>query len=247
MHLCLVNNDPTSTLLITPDGEPLFSIETPLLHSPEIELEKVMAAPARRQKSPITQIKRIERYQRSAGHVETQIGVVEYCGKGNGTKLQLCMENHALAITARTMLGIEGAGDFGEQTDEEDENFWEFTGPDSKQYRWQIFVHSPVLLLADNSFTPLARYRRAKLGIVSRSRRAFLEILPAGINLIDLIVVTFVGFMKQRVMVEGGAAPHVQDTDANLTSSTPNLQADKQSMSSHERTSCPPQRSSTIP
>ncbi len=50
----------------------------------------------------------------------------------------------------------------------------------------------------DNAQTPIARYRRAKLGIVSRSRKAFLEIFPAGINLIDLAVVTFVSFMKQH-------------------------------------------------
>jgi hypothetical protein len=44
------------------------------------------------------------------------------------------------------------------------------------------------LLLNDNSSTPIARYRRAKLGIVSRSRRAFLEIFPAGVNLVDFCV-----------------------------------------------------------
>lgn len=121
MQLCLVNNDPTSTLLITPDGEPLFSIETPLLHRPEIDLENVMMpTPSRRQKSPITTIKRIERYQRSTGHVETEIGVVEYCGPQNGTHLQLCVENHALAITARAVLGIEGRGDFGQNDGEEE-------------------------------------------------------------------------------------------------------------------------------
>ena len=58
----------------------------------------------------------------------------------------------------------------------------------------------------DNSLTPLARYRRAKLGIVSRPRRAFLEIFPAGLEIIDLIVITFVGFMKQRVLINGGQA-----------------------------------------
>jgi hypothetical protein len=62
---------------------------------------------------------------------------------------------------------------------------------------------------------PLARFRRAKIGIVSRSRRAFLEILPAGINLIDLIVVTFVAFMKQRVMIE--EASYSTDTSPKTT------------------------------
>jgi len=62
------------------------------------------------------------------------------------------------------------------------------------------------LSLVDNGFTPLARYHCAKIGIVSRSRRAFLEILPAGIEIIDLIVVTFVAFIKQCVLIEGSAS-----------------------------------------
>lgn len=58
------------------------------------------------------------------------------------------------------------------------------------------------LMLNDNSLTPIARYRRAKLGIVSKSRRAFLEILPAGVNIIDLVVVTFVSYAKQYLLPE---------------------------------------------
>lgn len=68
--------------------------------------------------------------------------------------------------------------------------------------RFLILTCSPQLILNDNSHTLLAKYRRAKLGIVSRSRRAFLEILPAGLSSVDLIVVTFVSFMKQRVTIE---------------------------------------------
>jgi hypothetical protein len=65
------------------------------------------------------------------------------------------------------------------------------------------------LILNDNSNTPLARYRRAKLGIVSRSRRAFIEILPAGLGVVDLIVVTFVSFMKQRVAIDYPSSPQI--------------------------------------
>lgn len=57
-------------------------------------------------------------------------------------------------------------------------------------------------MLNDNSLTPIARYRHAKLGIVSRSRRAFLEILPAGVNIVDLVVVTFVSYAKQFLLVD---------------------------------------------
>ncbi|TRM57008.1 hypothetical protein BD626DRAFT_540826 [Schizophyllum amplum] len=69
---------------------------------------------------------------------------------------------------------------------------WAFTGPDNRPYKWQIFMH-PFMTTRRR---PIARYRSAKLGIISRSRRASLEILPAGINLIDLIVVSFAAYMK---------------------------------------------------
>jgi hypothetical protein len=52
------------------------------------------------------------------------------------------------------------------------------------------------LFASGNALVPLARYRHAKLGIISRSRRAFLEIFPAGINVIDLVVITFVSYAK---------------------------------------------------
>lgn len=73
---------------------------------------------------------------------------------------------------------------------------WTFNGPDNRPYTWQIMFHSPVLFVSGNAPIPLARYRQAKLGIISRSRRAFLEIFPAGINVIDFIVVTFVSYAK---------------------------------------------------
>lgn len=219
MQLCLVNNDPISTLLITPDGEPIFSIETlPLLHptsQPQPALEpngKRRADPAldtsslpstplssssiARQRSDTTTIKRIERHHRSMGQVETEIGVVEYRGPEIGTHLQLCAQNHALAIAERcTRKQIEARAEEEEVPDEEqgledttyvciheatslpfdyyarpnniiDDLFlflfrfaffltsirssfscWEFIGPDTRRYRWQVFVHSPVVCI----------------------------------------------------------------------------------------------------
>ncbi|OJA17904.1 hypothetical protein AZE42_09204 [Rhizopogon vesiculosus] len=73
---------------------------------------------------------------------------------------------------------------------------WNFNGPDGEPYTWQVMFRSPVLFASNNALVPLARYRHAKLGIISRSRRAFLEIFPAGINVIDLIVITFVSYAK---------------------------------------------------
>ncbi|KAF8162693.1 hypothetical protein B0H34DRAFT_744127 [Crassisporium funariophilum] len=221
MQLCLVNNDPTSTILITPDGIPLFSIETKVLHVTATQVQ----APVASQKSPTTMIKRLERYSQSTGHVETAIGVVEYRGPAAGTHLQLLADNHELQIASLKTAQIADRPE--EEDTEKVENSWEFTGPDEKRYKWQIFLHSPIvcftasniyfsyfvqLMIADTTFTPLARYRRAKLGIVSRSRRAFLEILPAGLELLDLIVVTFVAFMKQRLIIDGGPSAIYQYT-----------------------------------
>jgi hypothetical protein len=63
------------------------------------------------------------------------------------------------------------------------------------------------LLASGNALVPLARYRHAKLGIISRSRRAFLEIFPAGINVIDLIVITFVSYAKHYWLNEPDHVP----------------------------------------
>ena len=119
MQLCLVNNDPISTLLITPDGEALFSIETPSVHLPpnlnanpnqnstsnanidstsQISGAPSSSASTPRQRSAITTVKRLERYHRSTGHTETEIGTIEFKGLVVGTHLQLCENNMHLDI-----------------------------------------------------------------------------------------------------------------------------------------------------
>lgn len=45
-----------------------------------------------------TTVKRVERYQSCTGHVETSIGVIEFCGPTSGAHLLLCSENHQLDI-----------------------------------------------------------------------------------------------------------------------------------------------------
>ncbi|KAF8957750.1 hypothetical protein BDZ97DRAFT_1669364 [Flammula alnicola] len=192
MQLCLVNNDPISTLFVTSDGDPLFSIETPSLPHSSVDES---ALP---QKYATTTIKRLQRYHTSTGHVVTEVGIVDYRGPTAGSHLQLCVENHNLDIPPRRETRA-----ITENLEDVQVDSWEFTGSDSRRYKWQMVVHSPILFLADDSLTLLARYHHAKLGIVSRSRRAFLEILPAGIALIDLIVATFVAFVKQRFLIDG--------------------------------------------
>lgn len=86
MQLTLVNNDPTSTLFMTPDGEAMYSTATPpLVHEPS----QGLAPPY--QGSSTTTVKRLNRFHQSTGHVETVVGVVDYGGSltSSGTKVQL--------------------------------------------------------------------------------------------------------------------------------------------------------------
>jgi len=168
MELCLVNNDPTKTLLVSSDGKPLYNIQTP--------------------SGPSAATTTVRRLQASTGKVEYEVGQVEYHAS-HGTKLSLCHGTENLQL----VLYPNAPGN--------QETSWLFIGPDGRPYKWQIFIHYPVLLLNDMSQTPIARYRRAKIGIVSRSRRAFLEVFPAGINMLDLVVVTFVSFMKHHIPI----------------------------------------------
>ncbi|KAG1778367.1 hypothetical protein EV702DRAFT_968160 [Suillus placidus] len=121
----------------------------------------------------------------STGRVSCVIGEVD------SSRLRLLDSESPIEIV------ISGA----EETEDVDRP-WTFHGPDDKPYTWQIMFRSPVLFVSGNASIPLARYRRAKLGIISRSRRAFLEIFPAGINVIDFIVVTFVSYAKHHWLDE---------------------------------------------
>ncbi len=97
MQLCLVNNNPISTLLITPDGDPLFSVET--APAPHAEINPhIPSVPRAKAPTSTTRIKRLERYHLSTGHTETEIGVIEYQGAEEGCLLHLSMDNRALAI-----------------------------------------------------------------------------------------------------------------------------------------------------
>ncbi|KAG1799343.1 uncharacterized protein HD556DRAFT_1347223 [Suillus plorans] len=167
MELCLRHNDPTQTLLMTPDGIVMYQVNT---------------APGQ------TTISRFENHAQrlSTGRVSCVVGEVD------SSRLRLLDNEIPIDIVM-----VSGA-----QDTENVDRPWTFNGPDDKPYTWQILFRSPVLFVSDNSPIPLARYRQAKLGIISRSRRAFLEIFPAGINVIDFIVVTFVSYAKHHWLNE---------------------------------------------
>ncbi|EEB90589.1 hypothetical protein MPER_11182, partial [Moniliophthora perniciosa FA553] len=163
------------------DGIPAYSIQTSQDGPTSSHQETILKT---------TNVTRLER--RSSGRTETQVGQILYFGID---RLRLSLQYNDKEEFKLEVLNIQGNSsvDLGSSS-----NSWSFTGPDDKPYKWQIFIQYPVLLLDDNSQTPIARYRRAKLGIVSRPRRPFLEIFPAGINCIDLIVATFVSYMIQK-------------------------------------------------
>ncbi|KAH7924668.1 hypothetical protein BV22DRAFT_494105 [Leucogyrophana mollusca] len=171
MELCLRHNDPTQTLLMTPDGIVMYQITTPT-----------------HQLEGATTISRLENQciVQSSGRVSTVVGQIDYHGV-NGIRLRILDPECSLDFALVSNIVSQG----------EEDRSWTFNGPDSQSYTWQIMFRSPVLFVSGNTLIPLARYRRAKMGIVSRSRRAFLEIFPAGINIIDLVVVTFVSYYKQ--------------------------------------------------
>lgn len=73
MELCLIHNDPAQTLLVTPDGRPLYAIESP-----------------RHQAGNTTTIRRL--MGPSTGHVESEVGKIEY-HELHGTRMRLYAEN----------------------------------------------------------------------------------------------------------------------------------------------------------
>ncbi|KAK7458878.1 hypothetical protein VKT23_009888 [Stygiomarasmius scandens] len=159
----------------------------------------------------VTTVTRLER-GRSAGRAQVEVGRLIYRENVQQLRdegIRVCLMGGQQRVEYNLALRIpkivaHGGQEVNQSLEEEEcteigqtiPSSWSFTGPDKKSYKWQIFIQYPVLILNDNTQTPVARYRRAKLGIISRqSRKAFLEIYPAGINCLDMIVVTFVSFM----------------------------------------------------
>lgn len=105
IELSLLNNDPTSTLLMTPEGQPLYSIVTPVAeHDPKRESSSSDKAPSsnsdisaipnkptdsvhpvqrshsyrRKALKSRTTINRLDHLHASSGHVETTVGIITY-------------------------------------------------------------------------------------------------------------------------------------------------------------------------
>ncbi|KAJ8093337.1 hypothetical protein PM082_020194 [Marasmius tenuissimus] len=196
MDLTLVNNDPTKTLLVSSDGIPAYAVGT-------ISTDAALtAAPVK-----TTTVTRLERSNNSSGRTQLEVGKIQHQAQAQAVddgsvRMSLHYGERRPEFTLEIVQKMTG----GLVSDNE-QGSWSFTGPDERPYKWQVFIKYPVLFLNDTSNTPLARYRRAKLGIVSRSRRPFLEIFPAAMDCVDLVVVTFVTFMIHQFPALGFSEP----------------------------------------
>jgi len=68
-----------------------------------------------------------------------------------------------------------------------------FTGPDGVQYRWALGAFGtnyPKLVTTDEKKTVIAEFHRARYFI--KKQKARLEVQPAGMNMLDYIILTFV-------------------------------------------------------
>lgn len=145
IRLCLANNDPTSTLLVTDSGKPLYSISTVTRrpcpeNSQQKSVDVVPSILSCRKQRPLllrshslpshtrmhkfhhgpeskTTIKRMDGFDVSTGQVESTIGVIRslHCGAGAKDSLNLCL------CQENVMLALEGT--LG-HTDSTTEHYW---------------------------------------------------------------------------------------------------------------------------
>ncbi|KAL0947775.1 hypothetical protein HGRIS_013851 [Hohenbuehelia grisea] len=86
-----------------------------------------------------------------------------------------------------------------------------FNGPDGQDYRWRISASNAELTAQDPSRTPIARYEPEQPNLVSKTKKATLEIYPEGEHMVDTIVVSFVYMEKIRKDREHDARMGVGD------------------------------------
>lgn len=130
IQLCLLSNDPTSTLLMTPEGQTLYSITTPVEvehtkpeadNSPDPDvsplpdqstepIHPVVRSHSHRRKAlkSRTTINRLDHLNPSSGHVETTVGIIAYPNSTSDfdpleqpeVALDLCEQKCVLTIEA---------------------------------------------------------------------------------------------------------------------------------------------------
>ncbi|KAK7436905.1 hypothetical protein VKT23_018925 [Stygiomarasmius scandens] len=82
-----------------------------------------------------------------------------------------------------------------------------FKGSDGADYKWILGTFTPELIKDDSSKTPIAKFHRRDLGILSKSKKspAYLEIYAEGEHIVDEIFSTFVYIERLRKKKERAA------------------------------------------
>ncbi|KAF8652775.1 hypothetical protein AX16_004167 [Volvariella volvacea WC 439] len=73
-----------------------------------------------------------------------------------------------------------------------------FTGPDGKEYVWELGISTSKLYLNDGSKTMVANYYTKFWSFRHKPENAYLEIMPNGEHMVDLIMITFLYIEKIR-------------------------------------------------
>ncbi|KAF5387170.1 hypothetical protein D9615_002093 [Tricholomella constricta] len=77
-----------------------------------------------------------------------------------------------------------------------------FTGPDGREYKWELLSYNSQLVTNDDKKTLVARFHRASLGIIGKARPASFEISPTGEHMVQDILITFIYIEKIRKDME---------------------------------------------
>ncbi|KAJ7119088.1 hypothetical protein C8R44DRAFT_789990 [Mycena epipterygia] len=80
-----------------------------------------------------------------------------------------------------------------------------FTAADGREFKWILGAYTSQLKLNNAAETPVAHYRPKKLGLLSKPRKASLEVLPDFEYMMDEILVTFVYIEHLRKTKERAA------------------------------------------
>ncbi|RDB19298.1 hypothetical protein Hypma_013596 [Hypsizygus marmoreus] len=76
-----------------------------------------------------------------------------------------------------------------------------FRAPDGREYEWLLNMFTPELILYDphtKTKTCVAKFHSRSFGIIGKAHPAYLEIFPAGEDMVDTILVTFICIEKVR-------------------------------------------------
>jgi hypothetical protein len=177
MQLFFTNDSPLNTSLITETGETVYKIDTPQSDSTRTTtISRVVPQNGQNQLA----------IDGGSSGKFTAVAQIEWPDFSPSTTVRIGGEE----IPMKKYLRNEGLGIFGKSR--------VFTAPDGRDYRWTVTLGRPKLDLKHSGpKVKVARYHRGSIGIVTERTHAALEILPAGIPIVDAVVMTFIYLEKE--------------------------------------------------